>query len=122
LSWYLDSFWQTPGETVLIASAKFLDIDEVANAELGVTFMREVVEPRLDERELILFDIAPGGAGYCAEIGAHLKDVFSTQRASCGIADAETVAIAAFAPTEISGYTRAWTDTWYHKALMTLLG
>jgi len=61
----------------LIASAKFLDIDEVANAELGVTLMREVVEPRLDKRELILFDIAPGGAGYCAEIGAHLKDVFS---------------------------------------------
>jgi superfamily II DNA or RNA helicase len=71
------SFWLTFGEALLIASARFLDIDTVGNAELGITFRNETVDPCLDNRELILFDTAPGGAGYSREIAAHLREVFS---------------------------------------------
>jgi hypothetical protein len=74
--WYRDSFWKTLAEALLIASAKLLDIDEVSNAELGVTFRTEAVENCLDDRELILYDTAPGGAGYSTEVAANLRKVF----------------------------------------------
>lgn len=84
-----NSFWLTFAETLLIASARFLDIDEVGNAELGVAFRTEVSEPCLDNREVILFDTAPGGAGYATEIAANIETVFRLAatvlgRCSCG--------------------------------------
>jgi hypothetical protein len=60
-SWIKDSFGLTLGEALLMAaSARFLDIEEGANTELGITFRNEI-EPCLDNRELIVFDTAPGG-------------------------------------------------------------
>ena len=73
-AWYVESFWRTLGEALLIASARLLDIDEVHNAELGLTFRKDAA--CLDEREMILYDTAPGGAGYSSEIAAHLPQVF----------------------------------------------
>lgn len=71
-------FWFTLAESLLIASSRLLDIDEGANAELGITFRTGGGEPCLDDREVILFDTAPGGAGYAREIANNLKEVFST--------------------------------------------
>jgi DEAD/DEAH box helicase/MrfA Zn-binding domain/Helicase conserved C-terminal domain len=75
-TWYFENFWLTLGEAILAASARLLDIDQVANAELGITFRTERVEPCLRDREIILFDTAPGGAGYSREIAANLKELF----------------------------------------------
>jgi hypothetical protein len=76
-AWIKQNFWHTLGETLLIASARFLDIDEGGNAELGITFRTEMGDPCLDNREMILFDTAPGGAGYSTEIAINLKEVLS---------------------------------------------
>jgi hypothetical protein len=76
-TWIKQNFWLTLAEALLIASARFLDIDEGANAELGITFRIETSDPCLDSRELILFDTAPGGAGYSREIASNLKEVFA---------------------------------------------
>ncbi len=73
--WLKQNFWLTLGESLLIASARYLDIDETGSAELGITFKDEPGDTCLDNREVILFDTAPGGAGYVREIAAHLKDV-----------------------------------------------
>jgi len=62
--WYLESLWRTFGEVLLIASARFLDIDEVHNPELGIAFKTEPLETCTGGREIILYDTAPGGAGY----------------------------------------------------------
>jgi hypothetical protein len=75
--WIKHNFWLTLAEAMLIASARFLDIDEGANAELGVTFRIETADACLDNRELILFDTAPGGAGYSREVAGNLKQVLS---------------------------------------------
>jgi uncharacterized protein DUF1998 len=75
-AWIKQNFWLTFAEALLIASARSLDIDEGANAELGITFRIETNDPCLDSRELILFDTAPGGAGYSREIASNLKEVF----------------------------------------------
>jgi superfamily II DNA or RNA helicase len=73
--WLKQNFWLTLGESLLIASARYLDIDETGSAELGITFRDEMSDACLDNRELILFDTAPGGAGYVREIATHLKEV-----------------------------------------------
>jgi hypothetical protein len=75
--WIKQNFWLTLAEAMLIASARFLDIDEGGNAELGITFRNEIGDRCMDNRELILFDTAPGGAGYSREVAANLKDVLS---------------------------------------------
>jgi hypothetical protein len=49
-AWIKQNFWLTLAEAMLIASARFLDIDEGANAELGVTFRIETTDPCLDNR------------------------------------------------------------------------
>ena len=76
LDWCSKCFWQTLAEALLIASSKWLDVDDTANAEIGVTFRKETEEPCLDARELILYDTAPGGAGYASEVAGHLREVF----------------------------------------------
>jgi DEAD/DEAH box helicase/MrfA Zn-binding domain/Helicase conserved C-terminal domain len=89
-TWYFENFWLTLGEAILVASARLLDIDQVANAELGITFRTERAEPCLQDREIILFDTAPGGAGYSREIAANLKDLFLTAAGildGCGCGD-----------------------------------
>jgi hypothetical protein len=88
--WIQHSFWLTFGEALLIASGRFLDIDEVGNAELGISFRNETTDPCLDHRELILFDTAPGGAGYSREIANNLREVFSIAAkilGQCGCGD-----------------------------------
>ena len=75
-AWYSECFWQTLAEALLIASSRWLDVDDTANAEIGVTFRKETKEACLDARELILYDTAPGGAGYASEVAAHLREVF----------------------------------------------
>ncbi|MGH2507761.1 MAG: Zn-binding domain-containing protein, partial [Ktedonobacteraceae bacterium] len=75
-AWFSECFWQTLAEALLIASSKWLDVDDTANAEIGVAFRKEAQEPCLDARELILYDTAPGGAGYASEVAAHLREVF----------------------------------------------
>ncbi|PYT74363.1 MAG: hypothetical protein DMG39_03355 [Acidobacteria bacterium] len=89
-AWIKQNFWLTLAEAMLIASARFLDIDEGANAELGVTFRIETTDPCLDNRELILFDTAPGGVGYSLEIAGNLKQVLSVASKileDCGCGD-----------------------------------
>lgn len=68
--------WITLGEALLAASARFLDIDDVANAELGVTFRRSV--GAFGGRDLVLYDTAAGGAGYARAIGENLREVFGS--------------------------------------------
>jgi len=77
-SWLKQNFWLALNESLLIACARFLDIDEVGNAELGITFRNETRESCLDDRELILSDTAPGGAGYSWEIAGHLRSIFDS--------------------------------------------
>jgi hypothetical protein len=89
-TWIKQNFWLTLAEAMLIASARFLDIDEGANAELGVTFRIETTDSCLDNRELILFDTAPGGAGYSREVAGNLKQVLSVASKileDCGCGD-----------------------------------
>lgn len=75
-----DSAWATLAEALLAAGARYLDIDDVANAELGVTYRysRQVA----GGRRLILYDTAVGGAGYARAIASGLEHVFGI---ACGI-------------------------------------
>lgn len=72
----LSRAWATLGEALLAASARFLDIDDVANSELGVTFRPYV--GALGGRDLVLYDTAAGGAGYARAIGENLREVFGS--------------------------------------------
>jgi hypothetical protein len=67
---YWDCFRRTLGEALVMSASRVLDID---TSELGITFHPADV---LGGRELILFDTAPGGAGYVRQIVGLIENVF----------------------------------------------
>jgi DEAD/DEAH box helicase/Domain of unknown function (DUF1998)/Helicase conserved C-terminal domain len=67
---YWDCLRRTLGEALVMGASRLLDID---TSELGITFHPADV---LGNRELILFDTAPGGAGYVRQIAEQIERVF----------------------------------------------
>jgi len=65
-------FVWTLGQTLAVAGARLLKIDP---NEIAFTF-RHAPDKTLLNREIILFDTASGGAGYCDQIFDNLRSVF----------------------------------------------
>jgi hypothetical protein len=68
---YWDCFRRSVGEALIAAGARCLDID---NSELGVSF--HSAPGVIGGKELILYDTAPGGAGYVRQLATHIREVF----------------------------------------------
>lgn len=84
-AFHLDCLRRTLGEALSLATSLMLDIDP---SEIGVTF--HPGGGTSIEREIILFDTAPGGAGYSQQVLARCREVFerATEIVSgCGCGD-----------------------------------
>jgi hypothetical protein len=68
---YWDCFRRSLGEALVAAAARRLDID---TSELGISF--HSAPDVVGGKELILFDTAPGGAGYVRQLAAHIEEIF----------------------------------------------
>ena len=83
--YYWDCFRRSLGEALVVAAGQVLDIEA---SELGVTF-----HPSADVvggRELVVYDTAPGGAGYARRVVDNVRDVFCRAEhilASCSCGD-----------------------------------
>lgn len=73
-SWLLDSVWLTIATALRLAGTQqILDIDP---QEIGIV-LRPNPEPGvLGEREIILYDTSPGGAGYARQLGTRVRELF----------------------------------------------
>jgi ATP-dependent helicase YprA (DUF1998 family) len=67
---YWDCLRRTLGEALVMGASRVLDID---TSELGITFHPA---EGVGGRELILFDTAPGGAGYVRPVVEQIERVF----------------------------------------------
>ncbi|MGA8213669.1 MAG: DEAD/DEAH box helicase [Candidatus Sulfotelmatobacter sp.] len=83
--YYWDCFRRSLGEALVAAASQLLDIDQ---SEIGITFHPSVNV--VGGKELILYDTAPGGAGYATQAVQYIRDIFETAEtilASCDCGD-----------------------------------
>jgi ATP-dependent helicase YprA (DUF1998 family) len=83
--YYWDCFRRSLGEALVTAAAQLLDIDQ---SELGITF--HPAANVIGSKELILYDTAPGGAGYATRAARFMHQVFEAAEklsASCDCGD-----------------------------------
>jgi ATP-dependent helicase YprA (DUF1998 family) len=83
-AFYLDCLRRTFAEALVMAGSVMLD---VAASEIGVTFHAE--RGQALGKEVILFDTAPGGAGYSQQMAEQMRDLLDQAAAileecSCG--------------------------------------
>jgi hypothetical protein len=81
---YFDCLRRTLAEALVCAGSLILDIDQ---SELDVAF--HPGRSLAIGKEIILFDTAPGGAGYARQVADSIRDVFEAAQAiiencSCG--------------------------------------
>ena len=70
--YYWDCFRRSLGEALVAAASQLLDIEQ---SEIGITF-----HPCVDVvggKELVLYDTAPGGAGYATRAVQYIQEVFA---------------------------------------------
>jgi hypothetical protein len=69
--YYWDCFRRSLGEAIVAAASQLLDIDQ---SEIGITFHPSANV--IGGKELILYDTAPGGAGYATRAVQYIREVF----------------------------------------------
>ena len=69
--YYWDCFRRSLGEALVAAVSRLLDIDQ---SEIGITFHQSL--NTVGGKELILYDTAPGGAGYSTRAVQYIQEVF----------------------------------------------
>jgi hypothetical protein len=83
--YYWDCFRRSLGEALIAAAGQVLDID---TSELGVTFHPSANV--VGGREFVMYDTAPGGAGYARRVVDNIREVFCRAEqilASCSCGD-----------------------------------
>jgi hypothetical protein len=68
---YWDCFRRSLGEALIAAASRLLDVD---NAELGIAF--HAGTGIVGGKEFVLFDTAPGGAGYARQLALRIVEIF----------------------------------------------
>ena len=82
--YYWDCFRRSLGEALVAAASQLLDIDQ---SEIGIAFHPSTNV--IGGKELILYDTAPGGAGYASRAIQNIREVFEraeniVARCDCG--------------------------------------
>jgi len=79
--YYWDCFRRSLGEALVSAASQLLDIDQ---SEIGITFHPTA---SVGGKEFILYDTAPGGAGYSSRAVQNIQEVFEIAEKIVGACD-----------------------------------
>ena len=100
---YWDCFRRSLGDALVAAAARRLDID---SSELGISF--HSAPDVVGGKELILFDTAPGGAGYVRQLATYIQEIF---------VEAERVLSSCTCGDSCYGCLRTYHNQMFHRRL-----